>query len=123
MRRVVALGVLLVACGSLPDVGDGVVALELHPPASLTLTVPESITLQARALDVNGNAVAGAPVYWRTPDTTIVSLDSVSGVLVARLPGTARVQARVGSLASEILSFTIKPDTTVTTPTGIRQRP
>lgn len=119
-RAAAAIIAMTAACSSLPDAGDGVVALEIQQPASLTLMVPESITLQARALDGNGDPVA-AEVIWRTPDTTFIALDSVLGTVVARSAGTARVQARVGTLTSDIMVLTIKPDTT-TLPSGLRQR-
>lgn len=119
-RFAVALVVLAAACGSLPDAGGGVVALQLLPPDVLTLRVDSSVTLRARALDIRGDSVA-APIFWRTPDTAFVTLDSVSGVMVGKSIGSARVQARVGTLSSDILTFTIQPDSTPTT--GIRRRP
>ena len=117
--RTLAL-LVVAACGSLPDAGDGVVALQLLPPDPLSVTIGHPVTLRARAVDIHGDSVA-ATIFWRTPDTTFVTLDSVRGVLTGRAVGTARVQARVGTLVSDILTFTVQADTTGTA--GIRQRP
>ena len=96
------------ACGSLPDQGGGIVALEVLAPDSPSLIVGHSLTLHARALDLRGDSVA-AEIYWRTPDTALVSLDSVRGVIIARSKvGTARIQARVGTLLSNIVLITLR---------------
>ena len=104
-----AVALVLGACSALPVEGDGVVALELRLPTSLTLKQGDSLTLHARALDKQGDSVA-ADIRWHTPDTAAVALDSVRGVVVARLAtGTARVQAAVGSLHSDLVSITLQP--------------
>lgn len=101
------------ACGSLPDQGGGVVALEVAGSPTATLIVGQSLTLHARALDIQGDSVA-ADVFWRTPDTALVSLDTAGGVVVARTNrGTARVQARVGTLLSNVVSITLRDSTSV----------
>lgn len=119
-RIVLSLAIVtLAACSSLPDAGGGIVALEIIPPDTLTVTIGRPLTLHARALDIHGDSVA-AQIFWRTPDTTFVALDSVLGVLAGKSVGSARVQARVGTLSSDILTFTVRADTTATT-TGIRE--
>jgi hypothetical protein len=121
-RLVAVLAIVAVAaCSSLPNSGDGIVALQVFAPDSLILAVDSSVTLRAQALDIQGNTVP-AVVFWRTPDTAFVTLDSVSGVLVGTHPGLARVQARVGTLASDPLTFTID-SVVATAPAGIRERP
>jgi hypothetical protein len=97
----------IVACSSLPDAGGGIVSLQLFQPSSLSIPVDSAVTLRARALDSNGDSVA-AQIVWRTPDTAVVTLDSVSGVLVGKSLGSARVQASVVTLSSGILVFTIR---------------
>jgi len=100
------------ACGSLTDQGGGVVALEVTGVSTPTLAVGHSLTLHARALDIQGDSVA-ADLFWRTPDTALVTLDTVRGVVVARTnSGTARVQARVGTLLSNVISITLRDSTT-----------
>jgi hypothetical protein len=105
---------LAAACGSLPDSGDGVVSLQVTSPTTLTLPIGRTITLHAVALDIQGDAVPSAMIYWRTPDTALVTLDSVAGTVIARTnSGSARFQARVGTLLSDPIALTLS-DTTVT---------
>ena len=96
------------ACGSLPDAGGGIVTLEITEPQSLSMPVDSPIVFQARALDSHGNAVA-AQIVWRTPDTTVVTLDSISGVVVGKVPGSAQIQASIVTLRSQIIVITILP--------------
>ncbi len=104
------LGLLLAlaGCSSLPGDADGVVALELRSPLAVTLRQGESFTLQARALDRDGNIV-DAPIRWRTADSTI-AVDSVGGVVTAlQGTGTGTVQAAVGTLRAPGVLFTLQP--------------
>jgi len=110
-RRLLVLGLLLAACSDLPVTGDGVVSLEVTTPPSLTLRQGDSITLTARALDAQGEEVAVA-ILWATPDTTI-SVSEAGVVLAVTASGTGRVQASVGSLRSNILTFALQPQPTV----------
>ncbi len=121
---IVAIG----ACSSLPDAGNGIVELQLFPPDSLIVVVDSgSVTLHAVALDIHGDSIpaATAMIHWQTPDTQFVMLDSLTGVMTGKAVGQARVQATAGTLRSDgLLTFTVRaPDTTTTTPTGLRQRP
>ena len=104
----VALALCVTGCSSLPSDGDGVVALELRSPLAITLRSGESLTLVARALDREGEVVA-APIRWRTADTTI-AVDSVTGTVTAlQGSGSGRVQAAVGTLRSDLITFTLQP--------------
>lgn len=108
-----------IGCGSLPDQGGGIVALEIRIPDS-TLVINDTLTLHARAIDLNGDSV-DAKIFWRTPDTALISLDTVVGTVVARVgSGNARVQARTGTLLSGILSIGLRDSTAST---GLRTRP
>ena len=103
-----AVGVLA-GCSKLPTTTDGVVAIEIRVPASLTLRLGDSVTLQARALNQQGDSVAGV-IRWFTVDTAAVTVDSVRGVVTPRLgSGSARVQASVGSLHSDPLVLLLAP--------------
>lgn len=111
MRRVAALAFVaaVAACSSLPSTGDGIVALQVIAPPSLTLKQGQSLTLHARALDQHGDSVA-AEIRWRTPDTAAVTVDSVLGTVTAKVgTGTARVQAAVGTLRSDLLNIALQP--------------
>ena len=100
--------VAIVGCGSLPDQGNGVVGLEIVGPAADSLAVGKSLMLQARALDIQGNPVAATQVFWRTLDTALVTLDTVTGTVTALAnTGTARIQARVGTLLSNFIPITL----------------
>jgi hypothetical protein len=99
---------LLAGCGNLPVTGDGVVALELTLPTSLTLEEGQSRQLTARALDASGDEVT-AEIRWQTPDETVV-VDELTGVVTgAASSGTGRVQATLGTLRSDLITFTLLP--------------
>jgi len=96
------------ACGNLPASGDGVVALEVTLPSPLTLQQGQSRQLTARALDQAGEEVTAA-ILWRTPDST-VTVDELTGVVTAvAASGTGRVQATLGTLRSDLITFTLQP--------------
>jgi hypothetical protein len=96
---------LVLGCSNLDEGQAGVVALEVSAPSTDTLEVGESVQLAARALDRDGNPVDAA-ITWRGIDTT-ASIDPASGIVTALFPGTARVQATVGSLSSGLIALTI----------------
>ena len=96
---------LVLGCSNLPESEAGVVALEVSAPSPDTLEVGESVQLAARALDRDGNPVNTA-ITWRAVDTT-ASIDPSTGIVTALFPGSARVQATVGSLSSGLITLTI----------------
>jgi hypothetical protein len=103
-RGALLLGMIL-GCSNLDEGEAGVVALEVSAPSPDTLEVGESVQLSARALDRDGNPV-NATITWRGVDTT-ASIDPATGIVTALFPGTARVQATVGSLASGLIALTV----------------
>lgn len=111
MRRVIALGatIALSACSNLPSGEGGVVALELRLPSPAAVEQNDTLQLRARALNAAGDSVAAA-IFWRTLDDTVLTLvDSIGVVTTARTSGTARVQARVGSLRSDLVTLSLRP--------------
>ena len=96
---------LVLGCSNLSEGEAGVVALEVTAPSPDTLEVGETVQLAARALDRDGNAVNTA-ITWRSVDTT-ASIDPTTGVVTALFPGTARVQAAVGSLSSGLITLSV----------------
>jgi len=96
---------LVLGCSNLSEGEAGVVALEVTAPSPDTLEVGETVQLAARALDRDGNAVNTA-ITWRSVDTT-ASIDPTTGVVTALFPGTARVQATVGSLSSGLITLSV----------------
>ena len=113
LRLLLAALTCAAACSGLPTEAGGVIGLELRVPAQLSLANGQTITLAVRALDRNGDSVA-ADIRWRTADTTLITLDSIHGVVTGRSDtGSARVQAAFGSLHSDVLTLSLKPASTV----------
>ncbi len=106
MRRWARLLPLLAAaaCSSLEEGQGGVVALEIQVPELLTLEIGEQAQLSARALDADGQAV-DATIEWLA-SAAALSVDA-TGLVTAIAPGTGDVQAAVGSLTSERITFTL----------------
>jgi hypothetical protein len=112
-----ALGLGLLGCSALPTDSDGVVALEIRTQGPVSLPLGEQVILRARALDINGDSIP-ALIRWRTADTALVVLDSLSGIIQGRATsGQARVQAAVGTLRSDVLVITLLP---APVPPGLR---
>ena len=95
----------LAGCSNLTDQG-GVVGLEIRVPRPATVEVGQTIQLSARALDRQGDSVAAA-VTWLTPDTTVTI--TPDGRLTGRTAGAARVQAGIGTIVSDFVTFTVNP--------------
>lgn len=101
------LSALALGCGNLSSGDGGVVALELRLPNPAVVEQNDTIQLRARALDADGDSV-DAEIVWITPDTSIISLDSTGLLTTDTTAGTGRVQARVGTLRSNLETFTIR---------------
>jgi hypothetical protein len=98
------------ACSNLQESQGGVVALEIQFPENRNLEIGEQVQLSATALNADGNPV-DAEISWRA-STPALSVDP-TGLLTGVSVGTSDVQAAVGSLASERVSFNViaKADT------------
>jgi hypothetical protein len=99
------VGAAALGCSGLDEGEAGIVALEVRVPDPPVIEIGETLQLSARPLDKDGDSVA-ATVIWRTPDTT-ATVDSTTGLVTGVAAGTARVQATVGSLASDLVSLTV----------------
>jgi hypothetical protein len=109
--RWAAMAGLLVACSDLPSTSDGVVELQVTAPTDLALIMGESAQLTARAFDASG-AEVDAIVTWETPDETITlepSTGQTTTVTAIAGEGVGRVQAVVGTLRSDLVSFSLQP--------------
>ena len=108
------VSVVGLGCSNLTESSGGIVGLDIRTPALRTIEVGETLPLSAQALDKNGAPVA-AQITWRAPDPTM-TVDQ-TGVITGVSPGTGRVQAFVGSLASSLVSFTViaRADTLIVT--------
>jgi len=113
-RPLVATLAGVLGCSNLTEAG-GVSGLEIRVPRPAAVQVGETIQLAARALDRQGDSV-GAAITWLTPDTTVVL--TTDGRLTGRTGGeSARVQAQVGTIVSDFVTFAVnpRPDTLVLT--------
>jgi hypothetical protein len=104
VRRWVRLLPLLAACSGLDEGEAGVVGLEVQLPEVSTLEVGEQTQLSARALNIDGETVDAA-ILWRASSDAL-SVDE-TGLVTGVVPGSGDVQAIVGSLTSERISFTV----------------
>jgi hypothetical protein len=100
-----ASSLVVLGCSDVTEGAGGVVELRVTTPAVPTIEVGETLPLSAVALDKDGNPVT-AQITWRAPDTTL-TVDSQTGAITGVFPGTGRVQAFAGSLASGLISFTV----------------
>jgi Big-like domain-containing protein len=125
-RWALLLPFVLQGCSNLTEGAGGVVGLEIRAPTLRTIEVGETLQLTVQALDKDGNPV-NAPVTWQAPDPTL-TVDGTTGAITGVSPGTGRVQAFSGSLASELVSFTVIPradalvitgDSVITVPAGV----
>ena len=103
-RHLLPLLVLL-GCSSLDEGEAGVVGLEIEVPTPAVLEVGETAQLTARPLNQDGEVV-DVPVHWLAIDPT-VTVDELTGLVTGVGAGTGRVQASVGSLVSELVSFSV----------------
>lgn len=105
-RYVPAVFAAVAGCSNLTEEG-GLAGLEIRIPRPPVVQVGQTIQLSARALDRQGDSV-GATITWLTPDTTVTL--TPGGQLTGRTGGgTARVQAEVGTLVSDFVTFTVNP--------------
>jgi len=107
--RLAALVLLLAGCSDLASTGKNAVALRVLMPSPAAVEPGDTLQLHAEAIDINGDIISGAVIYWRTPDTAALAMvDSVGLVTTSLTSGTGRVQARHGSLFSELQTLTIR---------------
>jgi hypothetical protein len=100
---------LILGCSNLSETNGGIVALGLRLPSPAAVEPGDTLALVGYALDINGDTV-NTPVYWRTLDDTLLTIvDSTGLVTTSKTSGQPRVQARVGSLRSDIVQLTIRP--------------
>ena len=101
---------------------DEVIAIQVSLPDSGIVEEGDTIVPLARALNGYGDSVA-ADIVWATADTaTLELLDSASGATVGRRPPSGRLQARVGSLRSPLLTVTVRPQADTISATGALRR-
>jgi len=105
LRLGLMLAGAVIGCSGLTEEEAGVVGIEVSVPGPDTVEVGETIQLSARPLDKSGDST-GSAVTWVCADPT-ATIDASTGALTGVSPGTARVQATVGSLGSELITFAV----------------
>ena len=109
----------LLGCSGLDEGEGGAVALEVEVPVPATVEVGDALQLTAIALDADGNAVDAA-ITWRAADSTVTV--SPTGLVTGVSAGSGRVQARNGSLGSNLVTITViaRADTLILVGDSIR---
>lgn len=120
---VVAAAAALGACTEVGSDPQAAVAIELDslplPSVVVGDTLRDStgalVTLDARAINVNNEVIAGAPVRFLALDTGVVEVDSVTGVVVGKRTGSTSLIASIQGLQSERINFAVtqRPDTVI----------
>jgi hypothetical protein len=103
---VAALAAVAAGCRALTPDFNAVIAIEVTLPDSGRVEVADTIRPHAVALDGRGDSTA-ADFVWIALDTTIAVVDSSTGATVGMVPGTGRLQARVGNLRSNPVTVTV----------------
>jgi hypothetical protein len=86
-----------------------VASISMSPPDS-RVTVGETVRLGAAAVDARGRPLADRAVSWRSTNPGIAAVDGATGLVTARAPGTATIEA-------ESEGVTGRTQVTVTEPT------
>lgn len=102
-----ALLSIAAALGVLSCAGDGptgppapprVASIEVSPGGDTLVAIGRTRTFVAVARDAGGSAITGATIRWRSSDTLVARVDSVSGVVTAVANGGATITARSGTV-------------------------
>lgn len=117
-----ALGLLglLVTVATCEPIGvdlDAVIAIQVSLPDSGVVEEGDTIVPRAHALNGHGDSVT-ADFVWMTADTTIQVLDPATGATLGLRPPSGRLQARVGTLRSPLLTVTVRPQADTLFATG-----
>ena len=119
--RLAAAALLLAGCTELGSDPQAAVAIEIEGLPVPSVVVGDTLrdstgaiaTPSARAINVNNDVIAGAPIRFLALDTGIVDVDSITGVIVGKRVGTTPVLASIQGLQSERITVvvTLRPDT------------
>jgi hypothetical protein len=93
------------ACGSLGTDLTQVIAISIS--VADTAFQGDTVRAHAKALTAGGDSVTTA-VRWASFDTSIVGVvDSTVGTFIAKRPGTTSIQARAGTLRSNLVPISV----------------
>lgn len=105
----IVLAILAVtACETRVTVSDIAVALTVSPGADTLVVGDTAAPFRPTAENYAGDTIAPL-VRWSVADPVTASIDSVTGVIVARAPGITRVTASTPSLADSAILTVLGP--------------
>src|SRR5262249_54933497 len=87
---------------------DRAVAIDITLPDSGRVEVTDTFRPSGSVLNGAGDSLPDS-LFWTSFDTTLVVVDSATGVSVGALVGSARLQARTGNLYSNPQTVTVIP--------------
>jgi serine/threonine protein kinase len=93
-------------------------------PAALTISPPnpvragDTLTLNAIAVDAQGEPISEAGVTWTSNEPDLVAVDSATGKVRAHAPGTAHIIARSGGKTTTAELLVLPPLETPVEPSG-----
>jgi hypothetical protein len=127
LARAGIVATTVAACAIISQDFDRIVALQVEPEA-LTLTIGDTLLLEAQAVNAAGDIVADADIFWAVIDVDSgqlgFTLDTTTGTVVAMGAGSGRVQARVADIRSDPITITVvEPVTGSQLPNGNRHLP
>ncbi len=113
------------ACAIISPDFDRIVALQVGSGA-VTLTVGDTLLLEAQAINAAGDIVVDADIFWAIIDVDSgqlgFTLDTTTGTVVAIAVGSGRVQSRVADIRSDPITITVvEPVTGSQHPNGNRR--
>jgi len=77
-------------------------AVTLQVLGARPMAVGETLALRVLARDQQGGELTGIDVAWSTTDSSVAAVDELTGTVVGRAPGSARITARAESAAAWI---------------------
>jgi len=92
--------------GAVPPPPAAVAKVEVTP-ATVTLKVGETATLTAKALDAQGNEIAGKTFTWESSAPAVATVDA-SGKVTAVAKGTASITATADGVKSAPVTVTVE---------------
>src|SRR5258708_23381690 len=118
------LGALLVAMACTDDhaIAPPAVAALVIFPDTATVTVGDSLVLQAVARDQNGHAFVGAPTAWTSRSPALATV-SAMGLVKAVASGTDTITATAGGLTATARITGVAPPAPPFTPPHRRLSP
>jgi hypothetical protein len=111
LRRLILIAALALACTEITGDSDRIIALEILGPLLRTVEEGDTLQLEARALDANGDVVPDAVILWAVVDTAVVgfTIGETTGLVETTARDTGRVAAIADELPSEPVLIQVTP--------------